>query len=171
MLPAAKVDRWVEGAASYIIEAYRHEVADLIETTVAKWDADEAAQRIELQVGRDLQFIRINGTWSEASPVSPSIPSASSSVEARTFHSAAKPPIRCGGAARRPNINPLVAAVHLANADVLLEVAVQVDDAALLAGDREVGEAGLVQTALRMLQVADVLVDHETEHGLVRRSS
>ncbi|HUP72282.1 MAG TPA: DUF445 domain-containing protein [Acidimicrobiales bacterium] len=58
----AKVDRWVEGAASYIIESYRHEVADLIETTVAKWDADEASQRIELQVGRDLQFIRINGT-------------------------------------------------------------------------------------------------------------
>jgi len=40
----ANVDRWVEGAASYIIDAYRHEVADLIETTVAKWDADEAAQ-------------------------------------------------------------------------------------------------------------------------------
>jgi len=58
----AKVDRWIEGAAGYIIEAYRHEVADLIETTVAKWDADEAAERIELQVGRDLQFIRINGT-------------------------------------------------------------------------------------------------------------
>ena len=58
----SKVDRWIEGAASYIISAYRHEVADLIETTVAKWDADEAAQRIELQVGRDLQFIRINGT-------------------------------------------------------------------------------------------------------------
>ncbi|MEO5840005.1 MAG: DUF445 domain-containing protein [Acidimicrobiales bacterium] len=57
-----KVDRWIEGAAGYIIEAYRHEVADLIETTVAKWDADEAAERIELQVGRDLQFIRINGT-------------------------------------------------------------------------------------------------------------
>jgi uncharacterized membrane-anchored protein YjiN (DUF445 family) len=58
----SKVDRWVESAASYIVEAYRHEVADLIETTVAKWDADEAARRIELQVGRDLQFIRINGT-------------------------------------------------------------------------------------------------------------
>ena len=58
----AKVDRWIESAASYIIDAYRHEVADLIETTVAKWDADEAAERIELQVGRDLQFIRINGT-------------------------------------------------------------------------------------------------------------
>jgi uncharacterized membrane-anchored protein YjiN (DUF445 family) len=58
----AKVDRWIESAAGYIIDAYRHEVADLIETTVAKWDADEAARRIELQVGRDLQFIRINGT-------------------------------------------------------------------------------------------------------------
>ena len=58
----SKVDRWIESAASYIIEAYRHEVADLIESTVAKWDADEASQRIELQVGRDLQFIRINGT-------------------------------------------------------------------------------------------------------------
>jgi uncharacterized membrane-anchored protein YjiN (DUF445 family) len=58
----SKVDRWIESAASYIVDAYRHEVADLIETTVAKWDADEAAARIELQVGRDLQFIRINGT-------------------------------------------------------------------------------------------------------------
>ena len=58
----SKVDRWIEGAARYVIAAYRHEVADLIETTVAKWDADEAARRIELQVGRDLQFIRINGT-------------------------------------------------------------------------------------------------------------
>jgi len=58
----SKVDRWIESAATYIVEAYRHEVADLIETTVARWDADEAAARIELQVGRDLQFIRINGT-------------------------------------------------------------------------------------------------------------
>jgi uncharacterized membrane-anchored protein YjiN (DUF445 family) len=58
----SKVDRWIENAAGYIIDAYRHEVTDLIETTVAKWDADEASRRIELQVGRDLQFIRINGT-------------------------------------------------------------------------------------------------------------
>jgi uncharacterized membrane-anchored protein YjiN (DUF445 family) len=58
----SKLDRWIESAATYIVEAYRHEVADLIETTVARWDADEASARIELQVGRDLQFIRINGT-------------------------------------------------------------------------------------------------------------
>ena len=30
--------------------------------TVSAWDPDETSRRIELQVGRDLQFIRINGT-------------------------------------------------------------------------------------------------------------
>jgi uncharacterized membrane-anchored protein YjiN (DUF445 family) len=59
---AAKVDRWIESAVRYVVDAYRHEIADIITTTVAKWDPDEAAERIELQVGRDLQFIRINGT-------------------------------------------------------------------------------------------------------------
>ena len=38
------------------------EIADLISTTVAGWDADDTSERIELQVGRDLQYIRINGT-------------------------------------------------------------------------------------------------------------
>jgi uncharacterized membrane-anchored protein YjiN (DUF445 family) len=59
---AAKVDRWIESAVLYVVDAYRHEIADIIATTVAKWDPNEAAERIELQVGRDLQFIRINGT-------------------------------------------------------------------------------------------------------------
>jgi uncharacterized membrane-anchored protein YjiN (DUF445 family) len=59
---AAKVDRWIEGAVLYVVESYRHEIADVIATTVAKWDPQEAAERIEVQVGRDLQFIRINGT-------------------------------------------------------------------------------------------------------------
>lgn len=58
----AKVDQWIEGAVRYVVQANRREVANLIESTVAKWDADEASSRIELQVGRDLQFIRINGT-------------------------------------------------------------------------------------------------------------
>ncbi|HEX7094527.1 MAG TPA: DUF445 domain-containing protein, partial [Acidimicrobiales bacterium] len=59
---ADKVDHWVEGVVRYVVSSYRHEVADLITTTVAKWDPHEAAERIEVQVGRDLQFIRINGT-------------------------------------------------------------------------------------------------------------
>ena len=41
---------------------YRGEVADLIATTVERWDGADTSRRIELQVGRDLQFIRINGT-------------------------------------------------------------------------------------------------------------
>ena len=57
-----KVDRWVEGAVGYVAQEYGHEIADLIATTVARWDGAEASRRIELQVGRDLQFIRINGT-------------------------------------------------------------------------------------------------------------
>ncbi|NOT08241.1 MAG: DUF445 domain-containing protein, partial [Gemmatimonadales bacterium] len=45
-----------------VIETHRHEVADLIAQTVARWDPDVTSQRLELAVGRDLQFVRINGT-------------------------------------------------------------------------------------------------------------
>ncbi len=58
----AKIDQWVVGATGYVAEQFRDEVADLIATTVQGWDAEETSDRIELQVGRDLQFIRINGT-------------------------------------------------------------------------------------------------------------
>jgi uncharacterized membrane-anchored protein YjiN (DUF445 family) len=59
---ARKIDAWVEGAARHVVDSSRHEIADLITTTVEKWDPDEASRRIELAVGPDLQFIRINGT-------------------------------------------------------------------------------------------------------------
>jgi uncharacterized membrane-anchored protein YjiN (DUF445 family) len=58
----AKADRWLESVVGYVAEEYGHEITDLIATTVERWDATEASRRIELQVGRDLQFIRINGT-------------------------------------------------------------------------------------------------------------
>jgi uncharacterized membrane-anchored protein YjiN (DUF445 family) len=58
----AKVDDWVERAAVHVVENYRSEVSDIIATTVERWDAADTSRRIELQVGRDLQFIRINGT-------------------------------------------------------------------------------------------------------------
>ena len=45
-----------------VIEQHRHEVADLIAQTVARWDAEATSRRMELAVGRDLQFVRINGT-------------------------------------------------------------------------------------------------------------
>jgi uncharacterized membrane-anchored protein YjiN (DUF445 family) len=58
----AKVDGWVERSVSYVVDHYRSEVSDLIATTVERWDATSTARKIEVQVGRDLQFIRINGT-------------------------------------------------------------------------------------------------------------
>lgn len=57
-----KADSWVEGAAAYIVLNYRDEITTLITDTVQRWDAEETSRKIELQVGRDLQFIRINGT-------------------------------------------------------------------------------------------------------------
>ena len=58
----AKVDGWLEGAAAYVVNNYRAEITTLITDTVERWDAEETSRKIELQVGRDLQFIRINGT-------------------------------------------------------------------------------------------------------------
>jgi uncharacterized membrane-anchored protein YjiN (DUF445 family) len=57
-----KVDTWVEDAAGYVVRNYSKEITTLISDTVARWDAEETSRKIELQVGRDLQFIRINGT-------------------------------------------------------------------------------------------------------------
>jgi len=57
-----KVDGWVIGAVLRVVEQHRHEVGQLIAQTVSSWDPEETSRRIELLVGRDLQFIRINGT-------------------------------------------------------------------------------------------------------------
>jgi uncharacterized membrane-anchored protein YjiN (DUF445 family) len=58
----SKVDGWLEGAAAYVATHYAHEITALITDTVERWDGVETSRKIELQVGRDLQFIRINGT-------------------------------------------------------------------------------------------------------------
>jgi uncharacterized membrane-anchored protein YjiN (DUF445 family) len=57
-----KLDRWIEQAASYVVDNYRGEITTLITDTVERWDAGETSRKIELQVGKDLQFIRLNGT-------------------------------------------------------------------------------------------------------------
>jgi uncharacterized membrane-anchored protein YjiN (DUF445 family) len=57
-----KIDTWVERAVAHVVDNYRNEVSDLIASTVERWDADATSRKMELQVGRDLQFIRINGT-------------------------------------------------------------------------------------------------------------
>src|SRR5450759_2210070 len=57
-----RVDGHVADAIGFVVSAYGHEIAKVISQTVDRWDGKEAADRIELHVGRDLQFIRINGT-------------------------------------------------------------------------------------------------------------
>jgi uncharacterized membrane-anchored protein YjiN (DUF445 family) len=58
----AKLDGWLQDAAEHVIGTYRSEITSLITDTVASWDAADASRKIEANVGRDLQFIRINGT-------------------------------------------------------------------------------------------------------------
>ncbi|MFI0231514.1 DUF445 domain-containing protein [Streptomyces sp. NPDC017086] len=57
-----KVDSWVEGAAVHVVTTYQREITSLITDTVAGWDAEHTTRKIEAHIGRDLQFIRINGT-------------------------------------------------------------------------------------------------------------
>jgi uncharacterized membrane-anchored protein YjiN (DUF445 family) len=58
----AELDNFLTEFLASAVEQHRQEVADLIADTVSRWDPDVAAARIELAVGRDLQFIRLNGT-------------------------------------------------------------------------------------------------------------
>ncbi|MCQ1951714.1 DUF445 domain-containing protein [Arthrobacter sp. zg-Y238] len=59
---AAKVNGYVADAAGYLVRTYSNDIAAVITETVENWDAQETSEKIELQVGKDLQFIRINGT-------------------------------------------------------------------------------------------------------------
>ena len=58
----ARVERWLEGAVLWAVEHYAAEFTALITMTVDRWDGASTSRRIELAAGRDLQFIRINGT-------------------------------------------------------------------------------------------------------------
>ncbi|WP_328538536.1 DUF445 domain-containing protein [Streptomyces sp. NBC_00344] len=57
-----KLEGWVEDAAAYLVTTYRDEITSLISDTVAGWDGEQTSRKIEAHIGRDLQFIRINGT-------------------------------------------------------------------------------------------------------------
>ena len=57
-----KVDDVIVDVAVFLVDRYQSDIAGLITHTVQNWDADATSRRIELAIGRDLQFIRINGT-------------------------------------------------------------------------------------------------------------
>ncbi len=58
-----RVDTWVSDAAVFLVDRYRHDIASIITDTVERWDPAETTEKIELMVGRDLQYIRLNGTF------------------------------------------------------------------------------------------------------------
>jgi uncharacterized membrane-anchored protein YjiN (DUF445 family) len=57
-----RVEQALQELTQHIVTHYGKDLAAVISATVERWDTDETSRRVELQVGRDLQFIRINGT-------------------------------------------------------------------------------------------------------------
>ncbi|APT83902.1 DUF445 domain-containing protein [Corynebacterium aquilae] len=58
----ARLDQRVTGMAAFLADNYADEITNIISETVQRWPADEAVDKIELMVGKDLQYIRLNGT-------------------------------------------------------------------------------------------------------------
>ncbi len=60
------IRRWIneqiEAAAPAAIERYREDIRRYIVERVEEWNADEMTAELERNIGRDLQFIRVNGT-------------------------------------------------------------------------------------------------------------
>jgi uncharacterized membrane-anchored protein YjiN (DUF445 family) len=59
---AGRVDAGLQRLTQHVVTHYAEDLTAVISTTVERWDTEETSNRLELQVGRDLQFIRINGT-------------------------------------------------------------------------------------------------------------
>ena len=62
VLPSFDSDDRAAATAVFLIDRYGRELTSVITHTIDQWDGKEASRKIELAVGRDLQFIRINGT-------------------------------------------------------------------------------------------------------------
>ena len=57
-----KIDHWIRVTAYKYILKNTHQFGDLISSTVGNWQGKELSEKLELEVGKDLQFIRLNGT-------------------------------------------------------------------------------------------------------------
>ena len=57
-----RVEQVLQRVAHYVVTHYGSDLTAIISSTIERWDTAETSRRLELQVGRDLQFIRINGT-------------------------------------------------------------------------------------------------------------
>jgi uncharacterized membrane-anchored protein YjiN (DUF445 family) len=57
-----RADQLVERIATYVADHFHGEIGTLVDTAISRWDGEETARRLELLLGPDMQFIRINGT-------------------------------------------------------------------------------------------------------------
>ncbi len=59
---ASSLQRLAQSGARALAEQFHDELADLVTGTIQRWDAQQTSTQLELLLGPDLQFIRINGT-------------------------------------------------------------------------------------------------------------
>ncbi|GAA4768448.1 DUF445 domain-containing protein [Citricoccus nitrophenolicus] len=59
---AGRVDGWASDGAQHLARRYGPELVGIFGETIQRWDGRQASRTIELYMGRDLQFIRINGS-------------------------------------------------------------------------------------------------------------
>ena len=57
-----KIDGWIRHTAYKYTLRHTEKMGELISNTVGNWEGKELSNKLELEVGKDLQFIRINGT-------------------------------------------------------------------------------------------------------------
>lgn len=58
----ARLNEWARILARQVIAPRRHEIGNFVAQVVSSWDTKGVVDKLELQVGKDLQFIRVNGT-------------------------------------------------------------------------------------------------------------
>ncbi|HEY3519023.1 MAG TPA: DUF445 family protein [Gammaproteobacteria bacterium] len=59
---AAELDDWLKDLLLHVVDNYRDPLSEIVSETIESWDATATSRRIELNIGTDLQFIRVNGT-------------------------------------------------------------------------------------------------------------
>jgi len=59
---AATAETAVERGVAYLADHFDGDIAGFVSSTISRWDAEETSSRLELLLGPDLQYVRINGT-------------------------------------------------------------------------------------------------------------
>jgi uncharacterized membrane-anchored protein YjiN (DUF445 family) len=57
-----RLNHWIQQAVINTVSRHRNEISNIIAEKVKKWDTGTMTRKLELEVGKDLQYIRINGT-------------------------------------------------------------------------------------------------------------